>query len=247
MSRRWLRAAIALAATCSTSVVIVGAASASDWPPRRAHLEATALAIPGQPGAVIQEQTIRDDETRAGNLKIDGVATSSLTCDGCSAQSVTQQVIYSRGARSLTADNVATAWATTCTGCSGWALSLQVVVARTGDAVAANNRSFSANVTCVQCSTSSLAVQIVIVSPTARRLSRAAHAQLDQLRQQLISQLTTTPPPPAAASRAATPNAAPAPAAGTGNLTATAVKIQSVLSTDLHATSARHDVKVSVK
>jgi hypothetical protein len=153
---------------------------------------------------------------------------------------------HARRASALVADNVATAWSASCTGCAGWALSLQVVVARSADAVTAANRALAADVTCVQCATSPLAVQIVVVAPGARRLSAVARAEVDQLRDQLVAQLQGAPPPAAGRTRSlAVPNGPSTPAPSDPLATA-ATGIQSLVSADLGATSARHDVMVSV-
>lgn len=246
--RRWRRGVIALAAMCLLSVGIVGSASANNSPPRRVHLTATAVAAPVLPNTSANEQSLRDQDTASATVKLDAVATSSITCDGCTATSVTAQLVYVRHARALTADNVATAWSASCSGCRGWALSLQVVIARAGKTVTAANRSLAANVTCVGCSTSAIAVQIIVVAPNARRLSWAARAQLDALRDELIAQLRATPPTAGAArSRAlAVPNGTSTPAPS-DPVSQAVVRAQTTISQDLGATSARHDVQVSVR
>lgn len=247
MNARWKQVAVVVVAAGLVGIGVAGSASATDPSGDGRHPTATSVAVPAQPGAVVGEHTYRDAVTSSPSVKADAVSTASMTCDGCRATSVAEQIVYARRAHALVADNVATAWSASCTGCSGWALSLQVVVARSAGAVTAANRSFAADVTCVQCTTSAVAVQIVVVASGARRLSAAARAEVDQLRDQLVAQLDGTPTATIGHSRSlAVPNG-PGTPTPSDPLTTTASRIQSVVSADLGAVSARHDVQVSVR
>ncbi|MGX7677601.1 hypothetical protein ACSMXN_01745 [Jatrophihabitans sp. DSM 45814] len=243
-SRRLLRAGVILISVALVGVTVAGAADAQFGSYNR-NLEAASAAIPAQAGDSLNDVSMHVEHPSGRTLRASAVATSSLTCDGCHANAVTLQVIYSRGVRALQADNVAAAWSS-CTGCQGSALSLQVVIARRAGTVVAGNRSLAVNATCVNCLTAAAAVQIVVISNSQRELSKQALAQIvalrDQLNAQLQAQITPAPPAPAAAQSARLlPLAAPmvknSLAAGVG-------QIQKVLLTDLHATLGSQDIQL---
>ncbi len=244
--KRSVRIAAVLGLAVAVGFGVSAAASADQADPH--HFAATAVAIPATPGAQAQADTTRFDraETRTG--KVDGVATTSLTCDGCTGKAQTLQVVYLTRNGTFTADNVAAAWASGCTGCAGWSLSLQVVLARATHQVTAANRALALNASCVNCSTAAAAIQIVVVAPSGRRLSPKAIASVYALRQQLVAELSASPAPAQAQAQApgqARAQATPAAPSTTARVTATTNQIQSVLSADLQATSASHDVKVT--
>lgn len=233
-------AAVAAVVTISSS----GAADAFDGP-ARADIESASAAIPVKPGATAQDESTRYRRVNARNVRADSVATATSNCDGCSASSATLQIVYARYARTLAADNVATAWST-CKNCSSSAVSLQVVVVRPGGTITAANRSTAFNVACVGCKTNAAAIQIVIVAPSRHDPSQSALVRCQGLRDELLAELHAQPQSrarsavPASPGGPAAPTTAPVPPA----MVSTTAQIQSILASDLGATSARNDIQL---
>jgi hypothetical protein len=222
-----------------------GAADAFDGP-ARADIESASAAIPLKPGATAQDESTRYRRVNARNVRADSVATATSNCDGCSASSATLQIVYARYARTLTADNVATAWST-CKNCSSSAVSLQVVVVRPGGTITAANRSTAVNVACVGCKTNAAAIQIVILAPSRHDPSQSALVRCQGLRDELLAELHAAQPQsrarsavPASPGGQAAPTTGPVPPA----MVSTTQQIQSILASDLGATSARHDIQL---
>jgi hypothetical protein len=227
------------------SAVIEGEANADRS--ERAQFAATALALPAAAGDGVQAEDARFATAHARKVTVAGVATTSLTCDACTGQSVTYQVVYAGTAGSVVAGNVATAWASGCTGCHGWALSLQLVIATSARSVTAANRALALDAACAGCATAAAAIQIVVVGAPGRRLSKQAIAAINAQRDQLIARLTSmsAQPSPAAGKRAV-PQASPrADAATDGALAAATARIEDVLTSDLRASSSSHQLRVS--
>lgn len=174
-----VRAAGALLALGLTAGA-VQASPASWW---RSHgsdpldLAAAALTGPDSPHAVQDAQ--RDDRSGRGAAEVDTTSAASATCEDCTADASALHVVYLDRPTEATLDNVATAWSQ-CAGCRSTSLSVQVVVLRRPQAVRANNRSLSVNAACERCLSSAAAFQIVVVGERRDRLSRAAHAELEQ-------------------------------------------------------------------
>jgi hypothetical protein len=247
MNRR--RILVRGAAICASLVGLVAAttgAASADYGRYGGNLEAASAAIPAQAGDVATDSSNRVERTWGGSVRASAVATSSATCDGCTATAVTMQVIYTRQVRTMTVDNVAAAWSS-CTSCSGSALSLQVVIARKAGLVRANNRSLALNVACVQCSTAAAALQVVVIAPSMRELSRRALSEIAALRDQLAAELAAqlAPAPAAQAPRAQTlaKNTPVTPKAQQA-LTGATSRLESVITKDLAATTATHDLQV---
>jgi hypothetical protein len=245
------------------SLVVGGTAAASaDSTDYGATLQAASAAVPAHSGdsatATSNQVKRRNGRAVAGSA----VATSSSTCDGCSAAAITMQVIYARTARSVTVDNVAAAWSS-CQSCTGMALSLQVVIAAHAGIVTANNRSLALNVACMQCATAAAAVQIVIVSPSSRQLSGATLQSIAALRDQLTAELAAqlnparqAQEPPVVSSPSRPTRAYPmgmaripdqnvppvGRVAANPTVTATVAAMQDVLAQNLAAISASHEV-----
>jgi hypothetical protein len=155
---------------------------------------------------------------------------------------VTMQVVYADRGTVVTADNAATAWSANCTQCEGAALSLQIVVTGSGVSVTANNRALSTNAACLKCRTVSAAVQLVVRAPSTAKLSRQAMMQIRALRNDLLANLTAYAPT-SGTFRARTSAPASAPRVS-GPMQATTKQLQSVVSSDLGATSATHRIVV---
>jgi hypothetical protein len=241
-----LRGAILTGLLLAGTLVVDGSAGAADWGSAK-NIEAAAAAIPAQAGDTSNDLSVHVDRPGRRTVRASAVATSSATCDGCSASAVTMQVIYARTLATLRIDNVAAAWSS-CTGCQSAALSLQVVIARRAGVVTAGNRALAVNAGCVGCRTAAAAVQIVVVSPTNRELTKADLNGLESLRKQLEAQLTAQLVRPAAA-RAQTlakgaPQAAQSQAAQQQALTSATTQIQALVTNALGGTSAQPNIQV---
>jgi hypothetical protein len=231
---------VAAAGTIATVAALVVAGSTSADPPLRHDFTAAAVAIPVAPGTNADDNAIRFETAHGHNAKIDGVATSALSCNRCSAHALTVQVVYAHRTHALVADNVATAWASQCAGCSGWAVSLQIVVARSANTVTAANRALAFTTVCDQCNVRAAAVQIVVIAASDRELTPAQVESIQTLYNRLAGTLTPAASP--ALNRAYATQATPNAAATT--ITATANQIQATVAASLHATSATHSVVV---
>jgi hypothetical protein len=248
--RRALLRGVAICASLVGLVAATSGAASADSGRYGGNLEAASAAIPAQAGDVATDSSNQVQRPWGGSIRGSAVATSSATCDGCQATAVTMQVIYTRHVHAMTVDNVAAAWSS-CTACSGSALSLQVVIARKAGLVRANNRSLALNVACVQCSTAAAAVQIVVIAPSMRELSQQALNDIAALRDELAAELATQLAPVAQAPAVqATPRgqALAKPSAVTPNaqqaLTTATTELQSVITKDLGASSATHDLQL---
>lgn len=230
---------VATACTLAAAAALVVAGSTAADPPPRHDFVAAAVAIPVTPGTNADDNAIRFETAHGRSAKIDGVATSSLGCSGCSAHAFTVQVVYAPRSREVTADNVATAWASQCAGCSGWAVSLQIVVARSADAVTAANRALSFTTVCDHCTVKAVAVQIIVIAATDRQLTPGQVDSIQALYDRFAGALT--PPAPSRTGVYAT-QATPNQTATT--ITATTNQIQTIVAASLHAASATHSVVV---
>jgi hypothetical protein len=242
---------VLMAACLVIALTAVVAGSAGADRSQRRDFEVAALAIPSATDPHDQAEEIRIDRARAHDVRISGVATTSLTCDACTGHAVAVQVIYSGKATSFVARNVAAVWASRCTGCHGWALSIQIVIARDTTAVSAANRALALNAGCVDCNTAAAAIQVVVVGASGKQLSATAVDRIDALRDDLIARLRSIaatslgkalPVRRNSVAPAGTPRTAPT---ADGVVTATTAQIQDVLATDLSATSTSHDIKVT--
>lgn len=238
-SKRGMLLGLILATVAALTTVLATSAEA-EWTARTYQNAATA--IPASPGDVVSDVSSKVYRVSSGPVRGTAVATASTTCDSCSADAVTMQVLYARNVRTIKVNNVAAAWSA-CTGCRGSALSLQIVIARRAEQLVANNRSLAVNATCQGCLTAAAAVQIVLISPKENHLSQSAIRSLvalrDQLHQQLLAEVA--PPPTARAlpmSRAS--------AASDSPVDQTVLEMQQLLATDVQASSASHDVQLHV-
>ena len=242
MSRNRSRLAavcLTLAATVIVPTVTASARSSSDdWAATRS-LEAAALAIPSAVNPAAADESKHVTGTIARAVRVAGSSGAPVTCDHCTGRALTLQFVYAYGASEVTADNAASAWASGCRYCAGWAVSLQIVVVRSTAAVTAGNRALAVNASCAFCRSAAAAVQLVVVVPSDRTMTNDGVAQLMSLRDELLRELPAPPLMPGSFS----PSARAARSA-TAAITATAVRIQSLVSSELHATAARHDVRV---
>jgi hypothetical protein len=242
-TRTFLRRGATLACVLAVLGVASSTVAEAEWgSDNRGNFEAASAAIPAQPGDTSDDLSSHVVRMAGRSVRASAVATSSATCDGCTGNAVTVQVIYARKVSTLAIDNVAAAWAS-CSACQGSALSLQVVIARKVGIVRANNRSLAVNANCMGCRTAAAAVQIVAISPSNRELSQAALGQINALRDQLLAQLKAQVTPTGRKAFMFGRAAPVTPAAQTA-LTATTKRIQSIVTADLGATSASQDVKV---
>jgi hypothetical protein len=243
-----------LAALLIPLAVLAGTTASSADTGASGGTDAVAVAIPVQPGDARQATSDRVVDPWGRAIRATAVATTSVTCDGCTGMAVTTQVLYAGRVTSIRPDNVAAAWSQ-CTGCSGYALSLQVVIARSVRSVTAGNRSLAVNAACLRCHTAAAAVQIIVVTPLVRELSDSALQQIAALRdalvEQLQAQLNAAPATQTGAGTAgstAAQGSARALSRGAGavpaGLQAGATRIQQIVAGDLHATPAGTDVVV---
>lgn len=186
-------------------------------PPERV-LDLAASAHPSSARPAVTDSAFAEGATRERDVDADASGTSSATCDGCTAESATLQVLYVARARAARLDNAAVAWTQACTGCASTSLSVQVVVVRGRPTVVPNNRALALNAGCTSCRTTAAAYQVVVVADRARRLSAASLAELrawfeDQAAQVRASVALPAPDPAASPvpSPAPDPTASPAP------------------------------------
>lgn len=236
---RLVRVAVVCAGLTAASVAVAGSTSA-DSPPRHDFM-AAALAIPSTPGTNADDAVTRFGSAHGHDAEVKGVATTSLTCDGCSGHAVNLQVVYAHKPFALTADNVATAWAANCTGCRGWALSLQIVVARSPRALIAANRAVAFTVGCQHCDLKAAAVQIAVIAPSERQLTWRQIDSVQALCNQLVAALNSDA---GAAPMIRNESRTAAVPTRSATITATTQDIQSVVASALGATSATHRVSV---
>lgn len=180
MSRRTVVAHALLGA-----VLLAGTAQASPGESSRArhdtdprNLDLTASSHPSTANPVVSDVAYAVASARERDVKADNTATSSATCDGCTADSASLQILYVARAGQAQLDNSATAWNQACVGCATTALSVQVVVLRGVPTITPNNRAFAVNAACDTCRSTSAAYQLVVVADRARRLSDASVAEL---------------------------------------------------------------------
>lgn len=180
MSRRTVVAHAVLGA-----ILLAGTAQATPGSSSRAHpdtdrrdLDLTASAHPSAATPVVIDEAYAAGWARNRDVKADNTATSSATCDGCTGDSASLQVLYVARPGQVQLDNSATAWNQACVDCSSTALSVQVAVLRAPLAVVPNNRAFAVNAACETCGTASAAFQLVVVADRAQRLSDASIAEL---------------------------------------------------------------------
>lgn len=206
MSRRTVVAYAVLGALllAGTAQASPGASSRARHDTDRRDLDLTASAHPSTAEPAVADEAFAAASVRLRDVKADNTATSSATCDGCTADSASLQILYAAHAGQAQLDNSATAWNQACAGCSSTALAVQVVVLRGAPAATPNNRAFAVNAACETCRTTSAAFQLVVVAERARRLSDASIAELQAWFDQQLALLRTPP---------ATSTAEPAPRA----------------------------------
>jgi hypothetical protein len=195
------RAAVAYAALGALLIVVAaGAASPAVHPdlgPRSVDLVSSAQPSSTEP--VISDVAFDESRVRGQDVKADAVATTSATCDGCTGDSTTLQVLYLPRSESARLDNTATAWAQACSDCTATALSVQVVVLRGGPFAVPNNRALAVSAACEGCRVAAAAFQLVVVGDRAKALSPEALAELrawvDEQSAALRAALVATPLP----------------------------------------------------
>lgn len=157
----------------------VGPTSGAAHPERdRRSLDTTSSAHPSSVRPAVRDDAFAEGATRDREVEADATGTSSATCDGCTAESTTLQVLYVSRARAARLDNAAVAWTQTCRECTATSLSVQVVVLRGRPTVVPNNRALALNAACAACRTASAAFQLVVVADQADRLSEQSLAEL---------------------------------------------------------------------
>lgn len=177
MTRRAVVAYAALAALLL--VVAAGASSPAAHPdPDPRHLDLVSSAQPTSAEPAVGDVAFDESRVRGPEVKVDAVATTSATCDGCTGDSTTLQVLYLPRSDRARLDNTATAWTQGCTACTGTALSVQVVVLRGRPVAVPNNRALAVTAGCVGCGAAAAAFQLVVVADRARALSPEAMAEL---------------------------------------------------------------------
>jgi hypothetical protein len=157
----------------------VGTSSgAARWSPPGRTPDLAASAHPSSARPAVTDQAFAEGATRERDVDADASGTSSATCDGCTAESATLQVLHVSRADAARLDNSAVAWTQACTGCTATSLSAQVVVVRGRPALVPNNRALALNAGCTSCRTTAAAFQVVVVADRATRLSAEALAEL---------------------------------------------------------------------
>jgi hypothetical protein len=213
----------------------------------RPDLDAVALSMPDQSRTYDSADKVSFVTAWASDVRLSGVAATSVVCDWCIGTAETVQVVRANAPTRLIARNVATAWSGNCTGCFGWAVSIQVVIAHSQPAaVVAGNRALALNAGCVVCQTRAAAVQFVLVDTSNDDLSAQASDAIYTLRDALVQRmrertgwshrLPITVPQSSTRRSAATAD---------GSLAIDVQRVQRVLATDLQAGSASHSVKIT--
>lgn len=173
------RSVVAYVALGGLLLVGVGTTSGAAHPERdRRDLDLASSAHPSAARPAVTDHSVVEGTTRDRDVDADVSGTSSTTCDGCTAESTTLQVLYGSRSRTARLDNQAVAWTQACAECTATSLSVQVVVLRGRPTLVPNNRALGLNAGCSACRTTSAAFQLVVVADTAERLSGAALAEL---------------------------------------------------------------------
>lgn len=209
-----------------------------DRPSRGRELDAVSSAQPSTADPHVRDTARVFVDTRSRSAKADATATSSATCDGCTGEATTVQVVHvdRRRARAA-ADNVASAWAS-CSGCSASAVSVQVVVTSSRHPVRANNRAIALNSSCSSCSTSAAALQFVVSGGSGRELSATARDLVAQVEEELADRLDSV-------ARASGDGPAAAVAARTAS-TDLAERLERIIVADLGGSEVERNVDVTV-
>jgi Fe-S cluster biogenesis protein NfuA len=142
------------------------------------NLDAASSAQPSPSNQTVTDYAARVRTSDRKNIKGDAVATASATCDGCSGQASTVQILYLSGTGVARVDNVAAAWSQ-CSSCSSRAVSVQLVLLNSPATIVANNRSLALNQACTGCRSAAAAYQLVI-SNASWPLSSSLRTRLDQ-------------------------------------------------------------------
>jgi hypothetical protein len=150
----------------------------------------------------VRKETARTAWVGGAATRVNSVATTSATCDGCQGGAVSVQVVEVAWGWQVQADNVATAWAQ-CPGCGAGAVSVQVVLLRHPADLTANNRSLAVTGACSGCTARAAAYQVVVhatgepVDPDRLREELAAWAsqELDGPDRTPRARARTTSPP----------------------------------------------------
>jgi len=198
MSRRTLvaHAVIGALLLTGTAQASLGAPSRARHDTDRRDLDLTASAHPSTANPVVGDEAYAAATVHHRDVKADNTATSSATCDGCTAESASLQILYVVGAGQAQLDNSATAWSQACVGCTSTALSVQVVVLRGAPATTPSNRAFAVNAACETCRTTAAAFQLVVVADRARRLSDGSVAELRSWFEEQLALLRAPVPTP---------------------------------------------------
>jgi hypothetical protein len=190
--RVWRSTAIATAAVCWLTAGVVPASAVPGG--RTVHLSTVSSAQPTDQAPSVVSTQARRLHSAARVVTADAAATASSTCDGCTGEAVTLQIVYLRHARDMTVENLASA-TSSCVGCASSALSVQVVIGRTPQVLVANNRSMAVNTSCTGCTTTAAAYQFVLVSDSQRDLSHQGRAMVAQIRDEMAQLLSERQPP----------------------------------------------------
>ena len=246
--RVWRSTAIATAAAVWLTAGVVPASAS---PARIVHLSTVSTAQPTDQDPSVFSTKARRLHSAARVVNVDAAATASSTCDGCSGDAVTLQIVYLRHARDMTVENLASA-TSSCVGCASSALSVQVVIGRTPQVLTANNRSMAVNTFCTGCTTTAAAYQFVLVSNSQRDLSRNGRVLVAQVRdemaQLLVMRRSVTAAAPLTTQAVPDASAPEAPPNDEQDLRAalevSGDRLQSVLASDLGATLAKRQLDV---
>lgn len=205
-----------VAAAVALVTIAGGSSPAARTDGRSGPLDLLASAHPnGATPGVVDRAFDLQGSTRSSSVSVDAGAITSATCDGCTGESGTLQVVYADRARRARLDNVANAWAQECEGCTGTALSVQVVVLRGRPTTVPNNRALAVNAACTSCRTAALAYQVVLVADDAAPLTLDEVFQLkqwyDEQAAALRASVTGPLPPQPTPTTTATPTPTPTP------------------------------------
>ncbi|HEY9376702.1 MAG TPA: hypothetical protein VIQ02_06365 [Jiangellaceae bacterium] len=146
---------------------------------KREDIDLLSSAHPGPPNPDVSDAAVdTKGQSHARQVKADASAVATATCDGCTGDATTLQVLVVRRAEAAYVDNVATAWSS-CVDCGAISLSVQVILLYKSPMLTANNRASAVNAGCEQCTSTAVAYQLVVETDSPRGLSRAEREALE--------------------------------------------------------------------
>ena len=186
--------ALAISA-CAAGLLLADIAPADARPkPAVFVTESVVSATPGDPAAT--GVVLRAVRSASRDVTARSAAVTRTTCDGCTSQAVTLQVVMVRNSQHLTVENVANAWSS-CRDCGSTSISVQVVVAVGTQGLHAINSAAAVNTECTGCRTTALAFQFALVSDSGPEVAQTGRDLVRQVQAELAGVLPATAEPAA--------------------------------------------------